>query len=414
MISNGFLPTFEEGTTPFELPANPAITRERFHQTITNMPAQQEPLVHEDLDPTTLSAEVNYFGVWIDYSRHDERFRPEVIIEAQTYFDLSPEEEAAYAAPFPSRVTMGGVRAFPGLVNQLPSVTDAAWAGLGTFENPFLTIWGDNDSGNLGHPLVQQRLINHIPGSEGWEHVRLPEASHFLQDDQGEEIARRVNEFVAQTPKQDEERSLLEYHDGYWVTEMENPDLPVPLTIINDMHIDAATNRVTVYAQARLANQIAAPPQVGPGECAETPMGEIVCFHPDAVYLNGSGGELMEADGTGSWWVKHAWTLGGEGYLNCELHSQQEYNDCIYVEGVLLDDGLSMRVGPVEEGLEGFFNVRTPLLAEHPIAYQVTRYEPTASEMDQTPTAQWVLIWQCQEVPSALDNQVRPCPAIQN
>ena len=29
--------------------------------------------------------------------------------------------------------------------------------------------------------------------------MRLEEASHFLQDDQGEEIARRVNEFIAQT-----------------------------------------------------------------------------------------------------------------------------------------------------------------------------------------------------------------------
>jgi hypothetical protein len=29
--------------------------------------------------------------------------------------------------------------------------------------------------------------------------VRLLEASHFLQDDQGAEIARRVNDFVAQS-----------------------------------------------------------------------------------------------------------------------------------------------------------------------------------------------------------------------
>lgn len=95
---------------------------------------------------------------------------------------------------------MGGVRAFPGLVNQLPGVTDSGWAGLAEFDKPFLTIWGDNDTGNLGNPAVQQLLIDHIPGSEGWDHVRLEEASHFLQDDQGEEIARRVNEFIAQSP----------------------------------------------------------------------------------------------------------------------------------------------------------------------------------------------------------------------
>lgn len=203
VVGNGFLPTFPEGTVPFELPANPEITRNLFHQTITNMPAQQEPLERESLGIDSMAefdTEGNFFGLWIDYARNDERFRPEVIVESQTYFDLTPEEEEAYAAPFPSRIYMSGARAFPGLVNQLGGVTDAGWAGLGEFDKPFLTVWGDNDGGNLGDPAVQQLLINHIPGSAGWDHVRLEEASHFLQDDQGPEIARRVNEFIAQTP----------------------------------------------------------------------------------------------------------------------------------------------------------------------------------------------------------------------
>jgi hypothetical protein len=42
-------------------------------------------------------------------------------------------------------------------------------------------------------------LIDQIPGSDGWDHVRLPEASHFLQDDQGAEIARRINVFIEET-----------------------------------------------------------------------------------------------------------------------------------------------------------------------------------------------------------------------
>ncbi|NDJ75788.1 MAG: alpha/beta fold hydrolase [Chloroflexi bacterium] len=202
VVGNGFLPTYPEGETLFSLPENPEVTRNLFHQAMINTPAQQEPLVREPVDMsdvTEFATENNYFGLWIDYSRNDERFRPEVIVEANTYFDLSPEEEAAYAAPFPSRITMGGARAFPGLVNELGGVTDSGWAGLGEFDKPFLTIWGDNDGGNLGQPFVQQALIDHVPGSEGWDHVRLEEAGHFLQDDQGEEIARRVNEFIAQT-----------------------------------------------------------------------------------------------------------------------------------------------------------------------------------------------------------------------
>ena len=211
----------------------------------------------------------------------------------------------------------------------------------------------------------------------------------------------------------------IDYHEGYWVAKMDVEERPVAITVVNDMHIDAETNSVTVYAQSRISGRILAPPQVGPGECEEGVDGETVCFHPDAVYLNGSGEELSEADGTGEWWVKHAWILDGEGYDNCELRPQKEYNDCMYAEGVLMEDGLSMKVGIVELGLEGFFNIRTPLLDEDPIRYKVTRFAPknldeTVGEVDLTPTQQWELIWECEEEKSAFDNRARECPKLQD
>ena len=221
----------------------------------------------------------------------------------------------------------------------------------------------------------------------------------------------------AQTP--------LDYHNGYWVTEMEVEGVPLPTTVINDMHVDPATNRVTVYSQTRIRDQVIAPAQVGSGECTETPNGETACFHPDAVYLNGSGQELSEADGTGSWWVNHSWVLpdengeGGEGYINCELKLAESYDDCGYAVGVLLDDGLSMKVGATDIASGGFYNIRTPLLDESPIRYSVTRFapkntDPEAGEVDLTPTAQWELIWDCKEEVSAFDNQVRSCPGTKN
>ncbi len=197
VIGDGFLPVFEEGTTPYELPDNPKITRRLFFRGISSIQEQQPNFYDED---GNLENEMgDNFGMWIDYARNDERFMASQILEAMTYFDLSEEVLAAYDAPFPSRIFMGGPRAFPGLVNQLPGITDIAWAGLGEYEKPFLTIWAKNDPGNLGQVETQQALIDHIPGSEGWDHVRLPEASHFLQDDQGEEIARRINEFIEAT-----------------------------------------------------------------------------------------------------------------------------------------------------------------------------------------------------------------------
>ncbi|MGD2155606.1 MAG: haloalkane dehalogenase [Anaerolineales bacterium] len=197
VVGNGFLPTFEEGIDPFELPSFPILTRQLFHRNITSIPEQQPEFY--DSDGNLINERDDYFGMWIDYSRNDKRFQASQILEAMTYFDLSEDELVAYDAPFPSRTFMGGPRAFPGLANQLPGVTDTAWEGLSMFEKPFLTIWASNDPGNLGRPEVQQALLDHVPGTEGWDHVRLPEASHFLQDDQGAEIARRINEFIAAT-----------------------------------------------------------------------------------------------------------------------------------------------------------------------------------------------------------------------
>jgi hypothetical protein len=50
----------------------------------------------------------------------------------------------------------------------------------------------------LGSCETQKKLIANIPGAEGQPHARLSEAGHFLQNDQGEEIAQRLVEFYMQ------------------------------------------------------------------------------------------------------------------------------------------------------------------------------------------------------------------------
>ncbi|MEM9457319.1 MAG: hypothetical protein AAGF11_24280 [Myxococcota bacterium] len=195
----------------------------------------------------------------------------------------------------------------------------------------------------------------------------------------------------------------LLYHDGYWVMEIADPASGGALQAINDMHIDTTTLRATVYAQTRVDGEVQAPPQVGPGECTETSDGETVCFHPNAVYLNGTGQELDTADGTGAWWVKHSWVLGGEGYENCPLGAEENYT-CFWVEGVLLEDGLTMQIGGTGDATAGFFNTRTPLLDEDPIGYQVVRH--TAGN------AAPPLIFDCVPEVSEFDGRARPCPEL--
>jgi len=201
VIGNGTLPVFPEGTIPAPLPENIAASNLRTGLVFDLIPAQQPPFYDESGTPLmTQDDAIGGFGAWIVYAMYDEGFHASEIVEAMTYFDLTPEEEAAYDAPFPSRITMAGPRTFPSLVNTLPGVTQIAWEGLSTYNKPFLTIWGGNDPGQLGRLDTQEQMIANIPGSAGQPHIRLPEASHFLQDDQGAEIARRVNEFIATTP----------------------------------------------------------------------------------------------------------------------------------------------------------------------------------------------------------------------
>ncbi|MFW6263786.1 MAG: hypothetical protein ACOC34_07120, partial [Thermotogota bacterium] len=149
----------------------------------------------------------NYFGNWILFSRNAEDFRASSIVDAMTYFPLSDGERDAYDAPFPARITMAAPRSFPGLANTLGGKTLSAIEGLQSYEKPFLTIWAGNDPGNLGTKEAQQILIDWVPGAKGQNHTRLPKASHFLQDDQGAEIAQRINRFIDRTSEKDPQTS---------------------------------------------------------------------------------------------------------------------------------------------------------------------------------------------------------------
>lgn len=95
---------------------------------------------------------------------------------------------------------MAATRTFPGLTNELGGKTQAAWEGLQSYGNHMLTIWGANDPNELGLIATQNILLDGVPGTKGQPHVRLDEASHFLQDDQGVEISTRMVEVMRNNP----------------------------------------------------------------------------------------------------------------------------------------------------------------------------------------------------------------------
>ena len=200
VVGDGTLPVIPADMQPFPPVENPDELNTEIVAVFANIPPQQPPFFDKEGN-RLFPGDPAYFGKWMAYSMTAASFHPAEVVEAMTYFDVPPEEEAAYDAPFPSRIYMAGPRVFPSLVNELPGVTEEAWAGLTEYQKPFLTIWASNDPGQLGRQAVQDRFINNIPGAEGQPHTRLPEASHFLQDDQGAEIARRIGEFIEANPR---------------------------------------------------------------------------------------------------------------------------------------------------------------------------------------------------------------------
>ncbi|MEM7155063.1 MAG: haloalkane dehalogenase [Myxococcota bacterium] len=191
-VGNGTLPNIPDGITPYPPVEDPDV-EDDLPSPFVGTPDQQLPY-YDGCEPLR-EADPNFFGDWMTYAMKGSSFRPSEVLEALTWFPVPPEQEAAYDAPFPSRIYLAGARTFPSLVNELPGANVEAWAGLTSFERPFLTIWADNDEGNLGRCETQQQLIMSVPGAAGLPHARLPEASHFLQDDQGVEIAERLVPF---------------------------------------------------------------------------------------------------------------------------------------------------------------------------------------------------------------------------
>jgi len=210
----------------------------------------------------------------------------------------------------------------------------------------------------------------------------------------------------------DNSKNSLYYHDAYWVAKIKPEGAPAKITVINDMHIDTSTNRVTVYAQSRILGKIVSPPQVGLGACIET-KNDTLCFHPNAVYLNGSGAELDSSDGSGAWWIKHSWILGGEGYQNWELKPKKNYGNGHYVEGILLEDGFTMKIGIRKDSIFTDYNLRMPIIDTNTrqVYYQIVRYE-FSNKNDSILEEKFKLDWKCKKRKSPFNNDIRTCPKL--
>jgi haloalkane dehalogenase len=138
------------------------------------------------------------FKAWFDFSQSVPQMPIGVIVNGGTARQLSPQEIAAYDAPFPDESYKAGARQFPVLV---PVTADhasveenkAAWEALERFDKPFVTAFSDDDAVTRGG---EKEFQARVPGAKGQPHAILP-GGHFLQEDSPGEIAEIIDAVIA-------------------------------------------------------------------------------------------------------------------------------------------------------------------------------------------------------------------------
>ncbi len=157
-------------------------------------------MVWREGKPETLAAADGEFSFtrWVAWARHVDHFDIEGLFQSATVRDLSPEELAGYRTPFPDETYQAAIRIFPTLVpsqlRQNQRVMDEFYAN---WEKPFITAFSDSDPVTRGRDVPFQELV---PGAQGQAHTTVADGSHFVQEDQPEELVRLLIEFIENNP----------------------------------------------------------------------------------------------------------------------------------------------------------------------------------------------------------------------
>lgn len=108
------------------------------------------------------------------------------------------DEMKAFRAPFPSRKYQAGIVKFPQLIAIFPNnpgvtANREAWAGLASFDKPFLTVFSNKDPVTR---QIEKHLINHIPGCREQPHTILDGIGHFSPEEAPEALLEHLIPFL--------------------------------------------------------------------------------------------------------------------------------------------------------------------------------------------------------------------------
>ena len=138
------------------------------------------------------------FKIWRAFARYSPWFPIGRIVKAGCVHGLTPQEVAAYNAPYPSRKFTIAARLFPGFVPSTPYYperdnNERAWSPFKRWYNPIVTLFSNRDPVTRGGYKVWQKLV---PGAQGQPHTNIRNAGHFLQEDRGVEVAQALLVFM--------------------------------------------------------------------------------------------------------------------------------------------------------------------------------------------------------------------------
>ena len=138
---------------------------------------------------------------WLEYSSSVPELPIGHLVNGGSTRTLSPDEIAAYNAPYPDGSYQTSPKIFPSLIPvqpENPGVPQCIeiWNYLATWTKPFLTVFGSADPIAF-KPGAHLKFQERVPGAKGLDHIVIEGANHFIQEDAPDELVATIHQFVS-------------------------------------------------------------------------------------------------------------------------------------------------------------------------------------------------------------------------
>lgn len=138
------------------------------------------------------------YKIWRKLAKHHPSFPVAAVIKSLCRSKLTKQTIQAYKAPFPDKEFKTGPKSFPLLIPSTPNDKSIhyllkARQALSEWHKPSLILFSDKDPVFKG---LDQFFYKLIPSASNLPQITIKDASHFLQEDKGEEIANYIKLFI--------------------------------------------------------------------------------------------------------------------------------------------------------------------------------------------------------------------------